>query len=160
MILYHGSNIEVREPKLLKIQRDLDFGHGFYTTSDLDQAVAWAKRTARIRQSGKPLVSSYMIDDDLFNHLKVLHFNGPDRKWLNFVAANRRGKPPTRKWDIVIGPVANDQTIQVVVLYLDGYITAREAIRRLLPQKLKDQYVFKTSAALASLTMKEVLSYE
>ena len=31
MILYHGSNVEVREPKLLKVQRDLDFGKGFYT---------------------------------------------------------------------------------------------------------------------------------
>ena len=29
MILYHGSTIDVREPKLLKIQRNLDFGHGF-----------------------------------------------------------------------------------------------------------------------------------
>lgn len=29
MILYHGSNVEVRAPKLLKIQRELDFGKGF-----------------------------------------------------------------------------------------------------------------------------------
>lgn len=38
MILYHGSNVVVREPHLLKIQRELDFGKGFYTTSDLEQA--------------------------------------------------------------------------------------------------------------------------
>lgn len=44
MILYHGSNVEVREPKLLKIQRDLDFGKGFYTTSDFEQARTWALR--------------------------------------------------------------------------------------------------------------------
>lgn len=42
MILYHGSSVEVREPKLLKIQRELDFGKGFYTTSDLQQATNWA----------------------------------------------------------------------------------------------------------------------
>lgn len=29
MILYHGSNIEVREPKLLMIQRELDSDKGF-----------------------------------------------------------------------------------------------------------------------------------
>ena len=46
MILYHGSNVAVEEPRLLKIQRDLDFGKGFYTTSDLDQATKWARRTA------------------------------------------------------------------------------------------------------------------
>ncbi|MEE3314206.1 MAG: DUF3990 domain-containing protein [Treponema sp.] len=38
MILYHGSNIIVESPKLLKAQRFLDFGRGFYTTSDFDQA--------------------------------------------------------------------------------------------------------------------------
>ena len=38
MVLYHGSNVEVRDPRLLKTQRDLDFGKGFYTTSDLEQA--------------------------------------------------------------------------------------------------------------------------
>ena len=36
MILYHGSNVEVSEPKLLKVQRTLDFGKGFYTTTDLE----------------------------------------------------------------------------------------------------------------------------
>lgn len=41
MILYHGSNVVVREPHLLKIQRELDFGKGFYTTSDLEQASKW-----------------------------------------------------------------------------------------------------------------------
>lgn len=34
MILYHGSNVEVPKPRLLKVQRELDFGKGFYTTSD------------------------------------------------------------------------------------------------------------------------------
>ncbi len=29
MLLYHGSNVEVQEPRLLRIQRDLDFGRGF-----------------------------------------------------------------------------------------------------------------------------------
>ncbi|MDP8032697.1 DUF3990 domain-containing protein [Pasteurella atlantica] len=38
MKLYHGSNIEVAEPKLLTNQRLLDFGSGFYLTSSLQQA--------------------------------------------------------------------------------------------------------------------------
>ena len=46
MILYHGSDVTVAAPKLLKNQRTLNFGKGFYTTSDLDQATKWAKRTA------------------------------------------------------------------------------------------------------------------
>ena len=38
MVLYHGSNIEVKEPKIIKSKRLLDFGTGFYLTSDYEQA--------------------------------------------------------------------------------------------------------------------------
>lgn len=34
MILYHGSNIAVEKPNLSKARRNLDFGRGFYVTSD------------------------------------------------------------------------------------------------------------------------------
>ncbi|MBY6825647.1 DUF3990 domain-containing protein, partial [Clostridium botulinum] len=32
MILYHGSNVIVEDPKIIKATRTLDFGYGFYTT--------------------------------------------------------------------------------------------------------------------------------
>lgn len=83
MILYHGSNIEVREPRLLKIQRELDFGKGFYTTSDLQQASIWAQRTAKRRGCGHPYVSVYEIDETAFDTLRVLRFTG--RMWSGFV---------------------------------------------------------------------------
>ncbi|MBO4321156.1 MAG: DUF3990 domain-containing protein [Treponema sp.] len=47
MILYHGSNVTVEAPRLLKVQRSLDFGKGFYTTSDFVQAKKWALRSNR-----------------------------------------------------------------------------------------------------------------
>lgn len=34
MILYHGSNVIVSEPKLVQQNRFLDFGVGFYTTTN------------------------------------------------------------------------------------------------------------------------------
>ena len=57
MILYHGSNIIVDSPKLLKVQRSLDFGKGFYTTRDFEQAKKWAERSTRIRKDGNPVIS-------------------------------------------------------------------------------------------------------
>ena len=54
MILYHGSNIEVSKPEILKSKRLLDFGTGFYLTSDLEQARKWAIRTANRARSGWP----------------------------------------------------------------------------------------------------------
>lgn len=157
MILYHGSSVEVREPKLLKIQRELDFGKGFYTTSDLQQATNWAQRTAKRRGNGHPCVSVYEVDDAVFDTLRVLRFHSADLEWLRYVAANRKGSAVEGQWDVVIGPVANDQTMPTITLYLDGFYDEQETIKRLLPQNLKDQYTFKTVAALSALHCTEVI---
>ena len=158
MILYHGSNVEVRQPRLLKRQRDLDFGKGFYTTSDFDQAKSWAKRTARIRNEGKPFVSCYSFNETGVDNLKIRKFKVADLAWLDYVAANRRGTAARADFDLVIGPVANDQTFPTLLLYLDGYLDAQSTIRQLLPQKLKDQYVFKAALAPSLLDCMEVRS--
>ena len=157
MILYHGSNIAVQEPQLNKGRKELDFGQGFYTTSDFEQAVSWARRTTRIRRSGQACVTSYAIDNSSLQTLSMHRFSEPDFAWLEYVTANRRGDPTKDEWDVVIGPVANDQTFPTILLYLDGFLDADAAIARLLPQKLKDQYVFKTEKALALLSCQEVL---
>ena len=157
MLLYHGSNVPVKAPRLLKNQRDLDFGRGFYTTSDLDQAMKWAKRTSlRLRQQ-ESFVSVYTIDEASLTKLRFLSFARPDAAWLRFVAENRKGRPMPQAWDIIAGPVADDQTAPVIDLFLDGMYDEQEAIRRLLPQKLKDQYTFKTDEALALLHYREVI---
>ena len=64
MTLYHGSNVEVREPKILTPNRGLDFGNGFYTTTNHDQAVAFAKRVTRNRGTGSATVLVYEIDEE------------------------------------------------------------------------------------------------
>ncbi|MBO5534174.1 MAG: DUF3990 domain-containing protein [Clostridia bacterium] len=158
MILYHGSNVIVREPHLLKIQRDLDFGKGFYTTSDFQQASKWARRTANRLKQSQAYVSVYEVPEEKLLALRVLRFDKPDQQWLHFVAANRKGAAPANEWDIICGPVANDQTMPVIDLFLDGMYDEEETIRRLLPQKLKDQYTFKSDSAIALLRFKEVIS--
>ena len=157
MLLYHGSNVEVREPRLLKIQRDLDFGRGFYTTSDFDQASKWAKRTAMRLGQQQAFVSVYEVGEEKLLSLNVLRFGRPDKDWLRFVVANRKGIAPTDQWDLICGPVANDQTMPVIDLFLDGMYDEEETIKRLLPQKLKDQYTFKTSEAIRLLQCREVI---
>lgn len=157
MILYHGSNVEVKEPRLLKVQRELDFGKGFYTTSDLEQAIKWAKRTARRLKQENGYVTAYEIEDDEMKNLRILHFDAPDAEWLRFVVKNRTGNNNSLEWDIISGPVANDQTAPVIDLFLDGKYDEEETIKRLLPQKLKDQYTFKTKEALRLLHFREVI---
>ena len=41
MILYHGSNVTVSESRLVPQNRFLDFGFGFYTTTNKTQAVSF-----------------------------------------------------------------------------------------------------------------------
>ena len=158
MILYHGSNVIVREPRLLKIQRELDFGKGFYTTSDFDQASKWAKRTALRLHQNDSYVSVYEVDDEEMSLLKVLRFELPDAEWLRFVVMNRTGRSDVSDWDIIAGPVANDRTASVIDLFLDGRYDEEETVRRLLPQKLKDQYTFKTERAIGLIRFTEAIS--
>lgn len=59
MKLYHGSNIAVTQPKILKSDRKLDFGTGFYLTSSYEQAERWARLTTKRRAEGKQTVTVY-----------------------------------------------------------------------------------------------------
>lgn len=65
-------------------------------------------------------------------------------------------KIPNKKKESMGGPVANDQAVRTVNNYLKGYFDEEIAIRLLLPQNLKDQYVFKTDKALSVLEFHEV----
>ncbi|MBO8463001.1 MAG: DUF3990 domain-containing protein [Firmicutes bacterium] len=154
MKLYHGSNVAVREPKLFPTARALDFGAGFYLTTSYEQAKKWAELMVKRRRTGVPTVSVYEVNEA---ELSVLKFNAPNVEWLKFVSANRRNQHMEENWDVVVGPVANDNTMPVINLYLKGSYDEEEALKRLLPQKLKDQYAFKTEKAISKLQLCEVI---
>ena len=157
MKLYHGSNIAVQNPQILASDRKLDFGAGFYLTSSFEQAKRWADLTTERRGTGTPTISVYEFDETKLENLKILKFEKANKKWLNFVVANRDNTVNDQKWDIVVGPVANDRTMPVIRLFVAKVYTATETLRRLLPQKLHDQYIFKTQASLQFLKFQEVI---
>ena len=154
MKLYHGSNIEVREPKILQSNRALDFGTAFYMTSDYEQAKKWAKLTTDRKKSGTPIINEFEFDDERLGELEVVRYESANKEWLRFVSDCRSEQRNGEEYDIIIGPVANDRTFDVISLYLIGVYDEDEAIRRLLPFKLKDQYAFKSEKALDLLTFK------
>ncbi len=158
MLLYHGSNMLVNKPEIIESERTLDFGKGFYLTTSLEQAKKWAILTTSRRKEGTPTVSVFEIQDKV--DLKVLKFNGPDKAWLEFVTSNRKNKNYKNDYDLIIGPVANDNTMPVINLYINGVYNEEEALKRLLPQKLKDQVVFKNDRALKYLDFREKIIYE
>ena len=160
MKLYHGSNVVVKNPQILLSDRRLDFGTGFYLTSSFEQAERWAQLTTARRGEGHPVVTVYDFDEAKLATLTVLRFEKANKRWLDFVAENRSSRGEDAKWDVVIGPVANDRTMPVIRLFMAKVYTSAEAVRRLLPQLLHDQYAFKTEAALQLLTFQGVIENE
>ena len=142
MKLFHGSNVVVQTPKILSGLRALDFGAGFYLTSSRLQAQKWAGAVARRRGAGEGIVNIYT--------LKVLEFPTANADWLDFVVQNRKGQIVS-SYDLVVGPVANDSTLPVIDDYMDGKYDKEEAVKRLMPQKLTDQYAFLTEKAIQFL---------
>lgn len=90
MYLYHGSNMKVETPQLILSNRTLDFGSGFYTTSDESQATRWAKLQTKRRKKGEAVLSIYDFDEEQAAELALLRFEEADQKWLNFVTQNRK----------------------------------------------------------------------
>jgi hypothetical protein len=111
-IIYHGSNVEVDQPRILVNGFYKDFGYGFYCTNYEKQAIRWA-----LTKRGASVVNrySYEVNSDL----NVLCFEKMTEEWLDFVVACRRGIE--HDYDIVEGPMADDQ----IWNYVEGFIAGR-----------------------------------
>ena len=153
MELYHGSDVIVKKPVLVQQQRTLDFGSGFYTTTNKEQAAVFARKVMARRGSEKCFVNVYMVAplEELKQKLDVLEFRSPDHNWLDFVFENRNGSYTGKTYDIVFGPVANDTIYRTFIAYEDGILTKDETIERLKVIKLYNQMTFSSEKALFSL---------
>ena len=131
MILYHGSNVIVSNPKLIQQNRFLDFGFGFYTTTNKMQAIAFADKVHRRCKEGDRIVNIYEIDEKkAFAECSVLRFDAPDEAWLDFVSDNRSGKYDGESFDFVYGPVANDDVYATFALYTAGLLTKEQTLEQ------------------------------
>ena len=149
MIIYHGSTIPIDSPKILKGERMLDFGVGFYTTSNREQAIRWSERIAERRDLNAKIISEYeFCFDAAMRDLVVISFEKPDGRWLDFVCQNRSDSAPSMSYDIAIGPVANDQVYTVVTLFEQGLLSRKAAITELKVRKLYNQILFHTEKSL------------
>lgn len=147
--LYHGSNVRVEKPEILVMGFYKDFGYGFYCTGFEKQAQKWA-----LTKRGNHVVSTYSFRKD--ESLKTLSFAEMAEEWLDFVINCRRGIK--HDYDIVEGPMADDQIWDYVEDLMEGNIT-REAFWALAKFKHPThQIVFCTTKALETLTYER--SYE
>lgn len=152
MILYHGSNVVVPEPKLIQQNRFLDFGFGFYTTTNKAQAISFADKVFKRRGDGGKIVSIYELDEHTaFEVCSLLRFDAPDEAWLDFVSENRSGNYKGETYDLVYGPVANDDVYTTFTLYAAGALTKEQTLETLKIKKLYNQLVLTSEKALSYL---------
>lgn len=97
-------------------------------------------------------MNKYEFDfDKCADELVIMNFNGPSKEWLMFVCDNRKGIKIRVQYDIVIGPVADDNVYAVISRFENGAYDLDETLKRLKVEKLKDQVLLHSEKALRYL---------
>lgn len=171
LTLYHGSYCEVQNPDLMQCAKYKDFGQGFYLTSSKEQAMNFLKTSVKkaalsgnIEKEQKyGVVSGFRYEQR--EVLKILTYPEANVDWLHCVVGHRRKNTfstlvkELETYDVIAGKIANDNTNATIAAYMAqaygklGSASADEmCIRLLLPEKLEDQFCFRTKEALESIS--------
>ena len=151
MNVFHGTNIVIERPKIINRFKTLDFGEGFYTTENENQARDFAVKVCQRRSPTLcPIVNCYEFNEELSN-FSFLKFDAPDEKWLNFVVERRKGVELRENYDLIIGPVANDDVFGTIILYEAGQLDKESVIEKFKVKNLFNQIVFCNELILRSL---------
>lgn len=169
MIVYHGSDHIIKEPRYLGGKPDNDYGNGFYTTEYEDRARSWATLNGNPEKS---IVNVYELDID---NLTVLNLNEHGvLAWIAEVVGNRGTsqeaarlvgdrlvqlyRKDTSAFDIIKGYRADDSYTQVVEAFLMNQINIQEVERLFYKGSLGNQVFLKSEKAFENI--KWVKSYE
>ena len=145
-----------------------DFGRGFYCTEIRDQAELMAKRVSRI-YGGKSYVNEFEFNDNILNltELNIKFFDRPTEEWAMFVINNRDRNFSDiqnlncnfdNKYDLVVGPVADDDLALLFRTFTRGLIDISVLVNGMKYKKLSNQYSFHTMRSLNYL--KPIGGYE
>lgn len=170
--LYHGSYCEVREPDILKCAKYKDFGRGFYLTTSLEQAKSFAKLSTKKAKMNDVInqdqtygvVTKYKYYSTDNDNINIKIYEAADAKWLHCVVGHRKKNTfpavveELLHQDIIGGKIANDNTNATITAYMSdtfGKIGSDSAdeicIRLLIPERLTDQFCFRTKKALSHI---------
>lgn len=162
MRLYHGSNIVIDSINLAMCRPYKDFGKGFYLTDIKEQAEKMAVRVSKI-YGGSPVVNIFEIQDDFrkTDGIKVKDFGlETTEEWAKFVMNNRNRTftnvkydlcNKDNKYDIVIGPVADDNMALLFRQYENEIIDFETLLKGMIYKKTSSQYSFHTEKSIKLL---------
>ena len=183
IVLYHGSYIEIDEIDLSLCDENKDFGQGFYLTTSKRQAVSFiptslikAKKYEKVlSDQNYGYVTEFRIR--LNKDVRCFEFDGANKDWLYYISINRRRQFSSKlkkllsedfdKYEVLIGKIANDDTNATLTAFLAGAYgdieedSAFNMVRSLLkPDRLENQFCFKSSRAVGMLEKTGAQKYE
>ena len=165
MILYHGTNCEIRKPDPRKGHRGTDFGQGFYLTPDMESARNMASLVVAREGTGCRTINVFELDDAAARlaGLKVRKFEDMDENWIRFVIANRNFEWDAsdhnldQLYDVVVGFIADDKIRNLIRMYRDGLMTPAMMLSIMKDRPWRViQYSFHTLRSVRFLKLKEV----
>lgn len=172
LLLYHGSYTEISTIDLKYSKRTLDFGKGFYLTSSYEQALNYIPSAVKKNIRWRKLPGDFKVEDGCISvfrfhpttELLIHYFETADLDWLHFISANRDDSlfqsllKEYNSYDIVAGKVADDSTAATLNSYITGEYGEPGAERadsftigQLLPERLTDQFCFRTEVSIGTL---------
>ncbi|MDR1023504.1 MAG: DUF3990 domain-containing protein [Prevotellaceae bacterium] len=157
MNVYHGSYTLIEKIDLTKCQPGRDFGQGFYVTKIRSQAEYWAKRIGKENHT-IGVVTEFDFHEYAYNDndLKMLRFDSYCEEWLDFILLNRANERPEQahSYDIVEGPVADDNVTRRIYACLSGAISRADFLEELKFFRYTHQIALCTAGALQMIERK------
>lgn len=94
------------------------------------------------RLGDSAVLNTYQFDKTFFSSFSTKEFYSYNDECLDFILANRTGKPADN-YDVVIGGVANDRIFNTIELLLENLIDKKEALGRLIYEENNFQICFR-----------------
>lgn len=157
--LFHGAKSEIKGEIDVFYGRDNnDFGKGFYTGENYEQAVSFV--------SGFDKSSAYIIDFNpeglMSKEYKV------NQEWMMTIAYYRgaldeyKNHPrikkiieESRECDYIVAPIADNRMFQIINSFINGEITDEQCKHCLAATNLGNQYVFISEKAVSHIKLLE-----
>ena len=158
MILYHGSDVIVENPKIIQSEKGKDFGCAFYLTPIKEQAERMAKRKQKMNKSSCAVVSAFEFNKKDIENLRYKYFDNPNLEWLDMIIKCRTDASFKHGFDIVEGKIADDAVGETILFVIDGVMKKEDALERLKFQKINSQIAFCTEKSLKLINY--INSYE
>lgn len=155
MRVYHGSSVKIELIDLSKCRIGTDFGQGFYVTKLLEQAKQWAKIRSRHSKTDGIVTEFDFIDGEISKQIcNIKNFDECNEEWLDFVVENRNSTSLKHNYDIVEGPVADDDITEKINEYIDGRIEKKNFLNDLTFRRPNHQICFCSFRSLQLLKSK------